>query len=1024
MQRDSPSTTRPFAGNVYRIRKRLAKGEIQTSPDRTKTTGLDGATLSRRVGALAAVIVGIYLLDLQLPMQVRLLTFYWFPVLLAATFATPRQVALLNVEAALLGVASGLQLGILRHPDYVARLLALAGISWFTFCLTRERQRKERQLAQANRHLEATLQALPDLLFEVDRQGLLLQVQALQPDLMLGEPQLLIGRPLDTILPPDAVAESMQALAEAERRGSSLGHQILLPLPQGDRWFELSVARKRPVTGADHTYIVLSRDVHDRREAEAALQRQIRFYAILSRCNRAIATSTSQTQLFAAICQEAIATGDLRMAWVGLVNPATQIVHPVAMAGEGSAYLDGIHISTLASSPYGHGPVGRAVREGEPIWCQDFLHDPSTQAWHARATQYSWSSVASLPLRCEGEVVGALTLYAGFPQAFGQEIQTLLVDMVVDVDLALDQFARQAKSQAVQNALQRREHEYRELTETIHDVIWRIDAVSLTYLYVSPAVQRLLGFTAEELIGKPLNNAQSDENRRWISHLRELYAQSQLPSGLDQEAAPYRLDELQHLHRDGSVVWSEVTTTLVRSSTSGAMEFHCVSRDITARKQAESRLEWLAYYDQLTELPNRRLVHNLLEQVIRTAHRDAKPVALLMLGLDHFKTINDSIGYSIGDALLMEVARRLKQELRSTDLIGRIGGDEFLVVLPGAEGTEAGQLGELLQKAMRRPFTLREQTINLTSSIGIALYPLDGTDQEALVRKADTAMMRAKRDGRNRFHFFTASLEQEVVRMVELANALHGAMDRQELRLLFHPQLDAHNGRVVGAEALLRWQHEHFGPVNPAEFIPIAEGNGQILSIGEWVLQEAIQQLRQWQEGGLELRQIAVNLSAVQFRQQNLAERVIGLLQEAGLSSNQLELELTESVTMENPEAAIEAMARFSDAGIQLSIDDFGTGYSSLSYLKRLRVNKLKIDASFVRDLATSSDDRSIVSAIIKLAQGLNIRTIAEGVESEDQLAVLRELGCDEIQGFLYARPLTAVEFEAFARRHGTSRPA
>jgi diguanylate cyclase (GGDEF)-like protein len=395
-----------------------------------------------------------------------------------------------------------------------------------------------------------------------------------------------------------------------------------------------------------------------------------------------------------------------------------------------------------------------------------------------------------------------------------------------------------------------------------------------------------------------------------------------------------------------------------------------------------------------------------------------------MLGLDHFKTINDSIGYDTGDAVLMEVARRLKQELRATDLIGRIGSDEFLVVLPGAAGPEAGQLGELLQKAIRRPFIIHEQTINLTSSIGIALYPLDGTDQTALVRKADTAMTQAKRDGRNRFHFFTSSLEKEVVRMVELANALHGALDRQELRLLYQPQVDARSGQVLGAEALLRWQHDRFGPVDPAEFIPIAEGNGQILAIGEWVLQEAIQQLRQWQDGGLELRQIAVNLSAVQFRQQNLADRVIGLLQEAGLATHQLDLELTESVTMENPEAAIEAMARFSDAGIQLSIDDFGTGYSSLSYLKRLRVNKLKIDASFVRDLASRNDDRSIVSAIINLARGLNIRTTAEGVESEDQLAVLRELGCDEIQGFLYARPLTATEFEGFARRHGTARLA
>lgn len=998
----------------------MVKGAIRTRLRHSRIAGLAGARLKPRVSVLAAVIFGLYLLDLQVAKEVSLLTFYWWPVLLAATFASPRQVALLNAEAGLLGVASGLQLGIISQPDYAARLVALAGLSWLTLHLSRQRQLQQRQLAQANRHLEATLQALPDLLFEVDRQGLLLQVQALQPDLLLGKPEQLVGRTLQSILPPDALAVSMEALAEAERSGSSLGHQILLPLPQGDRWFELSVARKRPDTGADHTYVVLSRDVHDRKQAEAALKRQIGFYAILSRCNRAIATSNSQEQLFAAICNEAVATGDLRMAWVGVVNPVTEMVDPVAMAGEGSAYLEGIHISTLATSPYGRGPVGRAVREGQPIWCQDFLNDPTTQAWHARASQYHWASVASLPLRCEGEVVGALALYAGFPQAFSQEIQTLLVDMVVDVDQALDRLAHAAKSEAVQNALQRSERDYRELTETIHDVIWRIDAESLTYLYVSPAVHRLLGYAAEELIGKPLINAESDANQRWISHLRELYAQSGQQSGLSQEA-PYRLDELQHLHRDGSVVWSEVTTTLVRNSSSGAMEFHCVSRDITPRKQAESQLEWLAFYDQLTELPNRTLVHNLLEQVLRTAHREAKPVALMMLGLDRFKTINDSSGFAIGDAILIELARRLKQELRATDLIGRIGSDEFLVVLPGASGTEAGQLGELLQKAVRRPFTIRDHIINLTSSIGIALYPLDGTDQEALVRKADTAMTQAKRDGRNRFHFFTSSLEKEVVRMVELANALHGALDRQELRLLYQPQLDARSGEVLGAEALLRWQHYRFGPVNPAEFIPIAEGNGQILSIGEWVLQEAIQQLRQWQEGGLHLRQIAVNLSAVQFRQQNLAQRVIGLLQEAGLANRQLDLELTESVTMENPEAAIEAMARFSDAGIQLSIDDFGTGYSSLSYLKRLRVNKLKIDASFVQDLATSNDDRSIVSAIINLARGLNIRTIAEGVESEDQLAVLRELGCDEIQGFLYARPLTATEFEGFARRYGTA---
>ena len=911
-------------------------------------------------------------------------------------------------------MASGLQLQLFSHPDYVVRLLALVGISGFTLRLTQERQQQERQLALASSQLEATLQALPDLMFELDRQGCFLRVQALQPELLLLAPEQMIGRPLQAVLPPEAAGACLAALAEVERQGMSLGHQILLPLPGGERWFELSVARKRPVGGEECSFVVLSRDVQSRKQAEVALQRQTRFYAVLSRCTRAIASSTSRRQLFENICREAVATGDLKMAWVGLVNPETQLVEPVATAGEGSAYLQGIEISSRADSPFGQGPTGRSIREARPFWCQDFLHDPLTQPWHERGQRFQLGASASLPLRCEGQVVGALTLYAGMAGAFSEEIQTLLLDMVVDLDLALDRFAREVHSQQVQEALLRSERNYRELTETIHDVIWRIDAQTLTYLYVSPAVQRLLGYAPAELVGQPLGHILSAESGPWAECLRELYDAG--PPQEDQ-APNYRLDELQHLHRNGMAVWSEVTTTLVRNSTSGAMEFHCVSRDITARRQAESQLEWLAYYDRLTELPNRTLIHKLIAQVIAAARRESEPVALLLLGLDRFKTINDSIGYATGDAILQEVAHRLKQQLRDTDLISRIGSDEFLVVLPGAGSTAAAQLCERLQEAIRIPFCLNQQTISLTTSIGVALYPLDGIDQEALVRKADTAMSQAKRDGRNRFHFFTASLERQVVRMVELANALHSALERQELRLLYQPQIDARSGQVLGAEALLRWQHGVFGAVAPAEFIPVAETTGQILPIGEWVLQEAIQQLRRWQDQGLRLRQIAVNLSAVQFRQQDLAERVIASLRQAGLENQRLELELTESVTMDNPEAAIEAMARFSDAGIQLSIDDFGTGYSSLSYLKRLRVNKLKIDASFVRDLATSTHDQSIVSAIINLARGLKIRTIAEGVETEAQLALLQQLGCDEIQGYWYARPLDAAEFERFSRR-------
>lgn len=993
------------------------------SKDEEPLTGANAMPISqrtrtpRRVWALALVIAAIYLLDLQLPRALPLLSFYWIPVLLAATFASPRQVGLLALEALTLGVASGLQLGMFVHPDYSLRLVALAAISGLTLRLAQERQHHELSLAGVNSQLEATLKALPDLLFEVTREGRFVQVHALQPDLLVRPADQIVGRRLEEVLPRAAVEICRGAIAEAETHGISLGRQILLPLPDGERWFELSAACKRPVAGQAATVIVLSRDVHGHKQAEASLQRQIRFYAVLSRCTHAIAHSQCQQQLLGTICREAIATGDLRMAWVGFINRVTGLVEPVAMAGEGSEYLHGIQITTSAGSRYGRGPTGSAIRTGQPYWCQDFMQDPNTGPWHERGRRFQWGSSAALPLRCEGEVIGALMLYAGMAHAFDDEIQRLLLDLAIDIDLALERFARDQRERDARRKLETSERDYRELTETIHDVIWRMDAHTFSLLYVSRAVQRLLGQSPAMLTGRSITTTLAPESQHWIEELTA-FRERMTTEATASTSAGFRIDELQQRHQDGSVVWSEVTTTLVTNHSSGRQEFHCVSRDISARKQAELQVQWMTCYDPLTELPNRTLMPTLLEQVIRTANREGKPVAVLMLGLDRFKTINDSISYATGDAILREVAVRLRQNLRENDVIGRVGGDEFLLVLPGTDAATAAELSERLQAAIGAPFQVADQAISLTSSVGIACFPADSRMQQDLVRMADTALSHAKRDGRNRLHFFTAALQREMVRKVAIANALHGALDRNELQIVYQPQLEASSGRLVGAEALLRWRHPEFGNVSPIEFIPIAETTSDILPIGEWVLQQAIHQLKEWLELGLPLERIAVNLSAVQFRQTDLPVRVSRLLQEAGIAGHQLEIELTESVMLDNPEIAMKAMSGFQESGVQLSIDDFGTGYSSLSYLKRLRVNRLKIDASFIRDLAHSRDDQSIVSAIINLARGLNLRTIAEGVETTAQWQFLQQSGCDEIQGFLIARPLAAEAFVAFAREY------
>jgi diguanylate cyclase (GGDEF)-like protein/PAS domain S-box-containing protein len=444
-----------------------------------------------------------------------------------------------------------------------------------------------------------------------------------------------------------------------------------------------------------------------------------------------------------------------------------------------------------------------------------------------------------------------------------------------------------------------------------------------------------------------------------------------------------------------------------------------LERKIAEQQAAEARAERLALFDGLTGLPNRHLLADRASQALDIARRSTEPLAVLFLDLDHFKNVNDSLGHRIGDALLSQLAARLRGAVREQDTVARMGGDEFVLVLPLTDVAGAAHLATKLMALASAPFQIDQQELTVTPSMGIAMFPTDGDDFETLCKCADAAMYRAKRDGRNAYRFFTSEMQAQSARALQLENALRRALERQQLSLHYQPQfaLDADGeSRVVGAEALLRWQHPELGWVSPAEFIPIAESSGLILPIGEWVLGEALNQLRRWDDAGLPELSMAVNLSAVQFRHDNLPELVGRLLDERGMSAERLELELTEGAAMDNPAVAITVMNELHARGVRLSIDDFGTGYSSLSYLKRFRVSKLKIDQSFVRDLTDDAEDRAIVDAVIRMAGALGLETIAEGVETEGQLAFLRRQGCQAVQGFLFSRPLTAEAFVAFVR--------
>lgn len=435
-------------------------------------------------------------------------------------------------------------------------------------------------------------------------------------------------------------------------------------------------------------------------------------------------------------------------------------------------------------------------------------------------------------------------------------------------------------------------------------------------------------------------------------------------------------------------------------------------REIAQRKHDQERIHWMAHYDALTGLPNRLLLAERGQQAVRTARDSGSPLAVMFLDLDNFKHVNDSLGHRAGDALLVEIAQRLRDTVRERDTVARLGGDEFVLLLVGANAQGAARVAAKMQEAARQPLQLGRHELCMSPSMGIALFPDHGEDFDTLIQSADTAMYHAKAEGRNGYRFFSPRMQAQSARALTLTNALRRALERQQLTLHYQPQMCLATGALCGVEALVRWSHPELGAVGPAEFIPIAEDSGQIVAIGEWVLRTAVAQLKRWQQQGLPPLTMAVNLSAAQFRHPQLPELIAQLLAEHDLPGERLELELTENVAIDDPGAAAQIMDRLHAQGVRLSVDDFGTGYSSLSQLKRFRIHRLKIDQSFVRDLGHDGNDRAIVSAIIRMAQALGMRTTAEGVETPDQLAFLREQGCEEAQGYHFARPMSAGALE------------
>ena len=543
------------------------------------------------------------------------------------------------------------------------------------------------------------------------------------------------------------------------------------------------------------------------------------------------------------------------------------------------------------------------------------------------------------------------------------------------------------------------------------EAVFIFDPESLRFTYVNQGAMRQTGYSETELMQMTAVDIKPELTLAQFQQLVQPLIEGVLPSLTFQTV---------HRHKDGHDVPVEVFLQLICLE-GQAPRFVAMVSDISERQVAQKQIEFLAYHDALTGLPNRLLAKDHLEQAILAAERENTKVALLFIDLDKFKTINDSLGHVIGDGLLKGVATRLRDCLRDIDTLSRQGGDEFLIVLNNMRDTESVTVvAEKILGQMAEPFEIDHHELSISLSIGIAVYPDDGKDFDTLLKHSDTAMYQAKDAGRNTHRFHTDQMNIDALEHLRIRNGLRRALEQGEFVLHYQPQISLATGAVFGAEALIRWKHPELGMVPPGRFISVAEDSGLIVPIGEWVLREACRQSVAWRKAGLPELLIAVNLSAVQFKRGDVLKSVIQALAESGLNPALLELELTESILIKDTEKVLATVQRLKSLGVKLSIDDFGTGYSSLSYLKRFDVDKLKIDQSFVRDMADDPDDAAIVSAIIQMAKSLSLTTIAEGVEDERQLALLRLLHCNEVQGYHFARPMPADEFASFILK-GTS---
>jgi diguanylate cyclase (GGDEF)-like protein/PAS domain S-box-containing protein len=803
-------------------------------------------------------------------------------------------------------------------------------------------------------HIKATLDAIPDPLFEIGLDGRYYSAHSPKSDLLAAPSDFLIGKTIHEVLPPAAVQVCLSAIGEANEVGHSYGKQIELPLPQGVLQFELSVAKKTGGETDSPRFIVSSRDVTERNRIQEKINELNRdFVAFLENTSDFIYFKDEHSRF--RFCSQTLANITGHASWREMIGKHDLEVFPPETAK--IYYEEELPIFS----------------EGKPLLNKI---DPYIDA----AGNTGWVSTNKWPIiNTEGKVVGLFGISRDITESVLREN---------DLRIAATAFESQEGM--------------------------LITDASGNILRVNRSFTLITGYTSEEVIGK--NPHILNSGRQDAAFFSEMWSKLKKYGSW--------AGEILNRRKNGEIYPEYLTIAAVKDSSGQISNFVGTFSDISERKSAAQKIEQLAFYDSLTGLPNRRMLVDRLQQAMAASSRSGKAGALLFLDLDHFKTINDTLGHHKGDLLLQQVSQRLIDCVREGDTVARLGGDEFVVMLEGLSENEmdsAAQtesVGEKILTSLSSPYLLGDIKYRNTPSIGAVIFMGHRQTSDELLQQADIAMYQVKQAGRNSLRFFDPQMQQVIHARATLEMELRKALEERQFELHYQIQVDS-SDNPIGAEALIRWRHPERGLISPAQFIPLAEESGLIVPIGLWVLDTACAQIESWSHHELTRQLVlAINVSAHQFRQAEFVTQVESALSRHAFATRLLKLELTESILVDDIEETVKKMSRLRELEIRFSLDDFGTGYSSLQYLKRLPLNQLKIDRSFVRDLETSSSDQAIVRTIIAMAQSLNLDVIAEGVETTAQKERLRNKGCDHFQGYLFGKPVPITEFEQALTRY------